>query len=212
MSQVGNTASKDSRTPWHYKNTVDAFRQMYRAEGIGAFYSGLAPALLGLSHVAIQFPLYEYFKLQFTGHEMGEANITQSHSFGILAATFLSKVCATTATYPHEVLRTRMQTQQRVTISRRSNGPLRSHGADMRGAGAAAGEATASVPRYNGVIQACKVIMKEEGWRAFYYGMGTNLFRAVPSAMTTMFTFETLKRMIQQTQEEGRRELVHDKN
>lgn len=72
MSQVGATAAKDARTPWHYKSTIDAFRTMYRTEGIGSFYSGLAPALLGLTHVAIQFPLYEFFKLKFTGLEMGQ--------------------------------------------------------------------------------------------------------------------------------------------
>ena len=208
MSQVGSAASKDSRTPWHYKNTLDAFRQMYRAEGLGAFYSGLAPALLGLSHVAIQFPLYEYFKLRFTGLEMGDSTSREHYWVGILTATFLSKVCATTATYPHEVLRTRLQTQERhVMTSRQTNGPLRSHGATVPQL-ATPQEHTPMMPRYSGVIRTFKTILAEEGWHAFYYGMGTNLFRAVPSAMTTMFTFETLKRLVQNLQEEGRAEIA----
>jgi len=212
MSQVGASAAKDTRTPWHYNNTWDAFRQMYRSEGMAVFYSGLAPALLGLSHVAIQFPLYEYFKFRFTGLEMGDSSSKDSHWGGILAATFLSKVCATTATYPHEVLRTRLQTQQRQPIaSRKNHGPLRSHGASLpEGQVTPTTESKISLPRYKGVITTCQTIFREEGWRAFYYGMGTNLFRAVPSAMTTMFAFETLKRLMQQLQEEGRRELQAD--
>ena len=179
MSQVSKSASKSDRTPWHYNNTFDAARKMYSAEGIAAFYSGLAPALLGLTHVAIQFPLYEYFKMRFTGVEMGQAaeEGASVSTVGILAATFLSKVCATSATYPHEVLRTRLQTQQRTGTGQ---------------------------PKYHGVIRTCKVILQEEGWRAFYNGMGTNMIRAVPAAMTTMVTYETLKTAFLRLQEEGR--------
>lgn len=183
---------------------MDAFRQMYAAEGMRAFYSGLAPALLGLSHVAIQFPLYEYFKLTFTGLEMGDSSTNESHWLGILSATFLSKVCATSATYPHEVLRTRLQTQQRrhVPTVRSKIGPLRSHGVPPLPKVEVSSENTP--PRYVGVISTFKTIFREEGWRAFYHGMGTNLIRAVPSAMTTMLTFESLKRAVQRLQEEGR--------
>lgn len=70
MSQVSARASPEHRPPWHYKNTFDAFRKMYTTEGIRSFYSGLSPALLGLTHVAIQFPLYEFLKMKFTGLEM----------------------------------------------------------------------------------------------------------------------------------------------
>ena len=59
-------------------------------------------------------------------------------------------------------------------------------------------------PRYAGIVRTCRVILAEEGWRAFYNGMGTNMFRAVPAAMTTMLTFETLKASIIKLQEEGR--------
>lgn len=192
MSQVGATAAKDTRTPWFYRSTMDAFRQMYAAEGFAAFYSGLAPALLGLTHVAIQFPLYEYFKLKFTGLQMGEQKANESHTVGILAATFLSKICATSATYPHEVLRTRLQTQPRLQLPSQQFHPDNPSESNLR------------LPRYRGVWMTCKIILQEEGWRAFYFGMGTNMIRAVPSAMTTMLTFESLKQAILRLQEEGR--------
>lgn len=183
MSQVSARASEEHRPPWHYKNTFDAFRKMYTNEGMRAFYSGLTPALLGLTHVAIQFPLYEFFKMKFTGLEMGQTTSFDSdmHWSGILGATILSKICATSATYPHEVLRTRLQTQQRTASS----------------------DGMINIPRYRGVIRTCATILQEEGWRAFYNGMGTNMVRAVPAAVTTMMTYETLRSMHQKLKQEG---------
>ena len=210
MSQVSRTASDGHRTPWHYNNTFDAARKMYKAEGIAAFYSGLAPALLGLTHVAIQFPLYEYFKQSFTGVEMG-AVPTEDHKnwtniSGILAATLLSKVCATSATYPHEVLRTRLQTQQRHIHPESSNGVSASHHTEgvNRSRAISTSDGFRYQPRYQGIINTCRIILQEEGWRAFYNGMGTNMIRAIPAAMTTMLTFESIKGAVGRLQEEGK--------
>ena len=199
MSQVSTRALEENRPPWHYKGTFDAFRKMYANEGIASFYSGLAPALLGLTHVAIQFPLYEYFKMRFTGLEMGQATAQNDdvHWFGILGATILSKICATSATYPHEVLRTRLQTQQR-TLPTHSHEEIsfrggHGYGYRTRPPGTASSDGMINMPRYRGVLKTCKIILQEEGWRAFYNGMGTNMVRAVPAAVTTMMTYETLR-------------------
>ncbi|KAL1953258.1 hypothetical protein VTO42DRAFT_3346 [Malbranchea cinnamomea] len=215
MSQSHISSTNGFRAPWHYKNTWDAARKMYASEGILAFYSGLTPALLGLSHVAIQFPLYEYFKMAFTGFAMGESpDEGNTHWLGIGAATFLSKLCASTATYPHEVLRTRLQTQQRYS----SPAYATSEGVAFRGgleepqdrgrppgigSGPSSSDGMPNRPRYRGVLRTCKIILNEEGWRAFYAGIGTNLFRAVPSAMTTMLTYEYLRNIIHWMQHEG---------
>ncbi|PNS20026.1 hypothetical protein CAC42_1473 [Sphaceloma murrayae] len=209
MSQVSRSATDGARTPWHYNNTLDAARKMWATEGLAAFYSGLSPALLGLTHVAIQFPLYEYFKMRFTGVEMGETSseaAAGSQTAGILAATFLSKVCATSATYPHEVLRTRLQTQQRKYPSQSPDGltPTGKDSQSRSAPGTASSDGMINRPRYKGIVSTCRTILAEEGWRAFYNGMGTNMFRAVPAAMTTMLTFETLKGVVTKLQEEGR--------
>ena len=46
-----------------YRHTLDAAITIYRSEGIRAFYRGLLPSLLGITHVAVQFPLYEKLKI-----------------------------------------------------------------------------------------------------------------------------------------------------
>ncbi|KAF3936629.1 Mitoferrin [Dactylella cylindrospora] len=175
MSQAHQN-SVTHHAPWQYKSTLDAARTMYRVEGLRAFYSGLAPALLGLSHVAVQFPLYEEFKRMFAESEAWNSKKGEFYNMtGILASSILSKICASSATYPHEVIRTRMQTQQRVN----GEGKLASK---------------PFIPRYRGVIHAVKTVYLEEGWRAFYAGMGTNMVRAVPASAMTLLTYEFMVR------------------
>ncbi|KAL4785772.1 mitochondrial carrier domain-containing protein [Aspergillus varians] len=212
MSQSLRSTTEGFRAPWQYKNTWDAARKMYMNEGFLSFYSGLTPALLGLAHVAIQFPLYEYLKTAFTGYSIGEHPDTgSSHWIGISCATFLSKICASTITYPHEVLRTRLQTQQRTQPSPSPEeiafrGGL--GGIDCgRGAGASSSDGMPNRPRYSGIIRTCQTILREEGWRAFYSGIGTNLFRAVPAAMTTMLTYEYLRKLVGHLKHEGEEKL-----
>ena len=45
-----------------YKGGIDAFRTIFREEGIRGLYQGLLPAILLTSHGAVQFATYEYMK------------------------------------------------------------------------------------------------------------------------------------------------------
>lgn len=218
MSQSLKQNNEGARAPWQYSSTWDAARKMYQVEGFRSFYSGLTPALLGLTHVAIQFPLYEYLKMAFTGYGIGEHPDTGgSHWAGISLATFLSKICASTITYPHEVLRTRLQTQQRTAPAPSPEeiafrGGLHHPHDSGHPPTVASSDGMPNRPRYAGVIRTCGTILHEEGWRAFYSGIGTNLFRAVPAAMTTMLTYEYLRKLIHNLQHEGELKLQMAEN
>lgn len=201
MSQVSRRSTANVvRPPWHYTSTFDAVRKMYMNEGILSFYSGLTPALLGLTHVAIQFPLYEFLRRKFTGgqrlgeHEEGRDR--NSHFVAITSASFISKLIASSATYPHEVIRTRLQTQQR-SIAGPTRHPV---SGELR---------AATKPRYKGVITTFRTILAEEGWSAFYAGLGTNLTRAIPAAMTTMITYEYVTKQLHQARDDGKEKLAH---
>lgn len=191
---------------------------MYTTEGLRAFYSGLTPALLGLTHVAVQFPAYEYLKTKFTGQGMGASSTEsdpKSHWFGILSASILSKIMASSATYPHEVIRTRLQTQRRPMASNvlvldpvseipGLNQPLGPASSAAENLAKQRLEQEQSQQKYRGIVRTFRTILKEEGWRAFYAGMGTNMMRAVPAATVTMLTYESVMRELNGSRKHGR--------
>ncbi|KAI0643165.1 mitochondrial NAD transporter [Trametes meyenii] len=161
------------RNEVRYKHTLDAALTIYRTEGGRAFFRGLLPSLLGITHVAVQFPLYEYLKRKAGRTEP----LTPTQ---ILACSAVAKMTASIATYPHEVVRTRLQTQKR----------------PLAAAPSAGAQPQPSPPRYHGVVKTAKHIVLDEGWRALYRGLSVNLVRTVPNSAVTMLTYEMIVRYL----------------
>lgn len=70
--------------------------------------SGLLPSLIGIAHVAIQFPLYEACKSWFAQRALHTRDNKDLNTLELVTASAVSKMIASTATYPHEVLRSHM--------------------------------------------------------------------------------------------------------
>ncbi|GAX83249.1 hypothetical protein CEUSTIGMA_g10675.t1 [Chlamydomonas eustigma] len=89
-----------------YKGTFDALARITREEGLRGLYSGLAPSLMGVLHVAIQFPLYEHCKTSLAeGTDRTPDELSASE---LVMSSAASKMVASTVTYPHEVVRSYM--------------------------------------------------------------------------------------------------------
>ncbi|GAV27204.1 hypothetical protein PMKS-000668 [Pichia membranifaciens] len=174
-----NAATIPKKGDW-YTGTFDAFRKMYKHEGIGVFYKGLLPSYFGLCHVAIQFPLYENFKKMFKIDNDKNENVLESSSLSQKATNFvkfilassLSKMIASGITYPHELVRTRLQ------LFSNSNKIL-------------------NESQVSGLIRVIKTIIKNEGFRGFYSGFVINLARTVPASAVTMVSFEYFREYFQ---------------
>ena len=80
-----------------YHSLEHGLETMVQQEGWRSLYKGLIPSFLGISHVAVQFPLYEQLKLFL---QTPNAPIS---SMDLLLASSISKLVASTVTYPHEV-------------------------------------------------------------------------------------------------------------
>ena len=158
-------------TPYYYKNTIHALWSIAKTEGmIKGWYRGLTPSVLGLLHVAVQFPLYEMakrnfrlFNAEFEKPLKKPLDQVHLYTWQVFVSSVSSKLVAALATYPHEVLRTRFQT---------SNTSLSS--------------------KYLNIPHAIQLIFKEEGVKGFYRGLGTTLLRVIPATAVTFVTFEWL--------------------
>ncbi|KAJ3404569.1 hypothetical protein HDU80_002656 [Chytriomyces hyalinus] len=156
----------------YYKNSLHCAQQVLKTEGIRGLYKGLSASFLGLSESTLQFVLYEHFKRSVLEHRNDQARLSASSrdtvstdsksldwmdTFGVAAG---AKLVAAAATYPHEVLRTRLR-QDAGTNS-----------------------------RYKGLAQSAVLIYREEGLPGLYGGMTAHMLRVVPNACILFGTVE----------------------
>ncbi|GAA5833097.1 hypothetical protein JCM3766R1_001392 [Sporobolomyces carnicolor] len=165
-----------------YRHTLDALVRIYREEGPKAFYRGMLPSLFGVAHVAVQFPLYEQFK-SFYRPEDG----SDIPSSTILFCSSVSKMIASVATYPHEVLRTRLQIQKN---HQQQQGKTRTPPAASVSSSIRPSKTKAII--FEGLLPTFRRILHEEGVKGFYRGMGVNLLRTVPSSAVTLLVYEKI--------------------
>lgn len=197
--------------PVQYTGTVQCMRLIVRQEGWRGLYKGLTASFLGLSHVAVQFPLYEYLKDRtlppketVAGGENDAAITAGPQAFAVLLASTGSKLVASTVTYPHEVVRARLQDhrgaaamavvqQQGATAGSDLSAP--STGVASRGGGGCGSIARAEPPSL-GLMQTFMSILRRDGVPGLYRGLVVNLVRVIPSTAVTFVTYEYLRSIL----------------
>ncbi|KAK3164446.1 hypothetical protein QOZ80_1AG0018570 [Eleusine coracana subsp. coracana] len=152
-----------------YQSILSALQRITKEEGIRGLYSGLLPSLVGVIHVAIQLPVYEKVKLYLADRD--NTTVDKLSPTQVAVCSSGSKVTASIITYPHEVLRSKLQEQ----------------GLDHCGA-----------MRYSGLTDCIKQVYWKEGFAGFYRGCATNLLRTTPNAIITFTSYEMINRLMHQ--------------
>ncbi|EXJ72035.1 uncharacterized protein A1O5_04538 [Cladophialophora psammophila CBS 110553] len=145
-----------------YPGLIYGLRAIYKTEGVRGFFHGLTPTLVGVSHGSLYFVAYEKLKLR---RKMSKRDRPLSNLDTIMASS-LSKVFAGTVTYPHQLVRARLQTYNP--------------------------SATTHVPG-PGVVALINQIWRHEGFVGYYKGLFPNLLRVVPSTCVTFLVYENTR-------------------
>ncbi|CAF1356071.1 unnamed protein product [Rotaria sordida] len=160
----------------NYRNSFHAAQKIYQTEGLYALYRGLIPSMLGLIHVGIQFPLYEYFKKKLATNSSSDQRLSIKQ---LMFASSISKLIASCAAYPHEIVRSRLQNAGHARHIQLTSSSL-----------------TVPFHEYKNVRDAVQSIAKEEGLRGFYRGFLPNLIRTIPSAVLTLLSYEKMSEFL----------------
>jgi len=92
-----------------YNGMFHCLRLIYRDEGIRGLYKGLLPGLIGTSHGAVQLMIYTQLK-ENRAIQLGlDSSTGRLATRDYLLFSALSKMIATTVTFPYQVVRTRLQ-------------------------------------------------------------------------------------------------------
>ncbi|CAK7269714.1 mitochondrial FAD carrier protein flx1 [Sporothrix epigloea] len=96
--------SSDRHAAGAYPNMWAGARHILREEGVGGFYRGLGVSLVGVSHGAVQFAVYEPLKRFVIAKNDGKSSNETT-----LIASSVAKFVAGAVTYPYQVVRSRLQ-------------------------------------------------------------------------------------------------------
>lgn len=145
-----------------YEGIFEIIKKGYGLNGMKSFFRGLSASYVGVSEVIIYFILYE--KIKENLHQQKTCGDSFQPSNYILAA-LTSKIVATSLTYPHEVVRTRLRQDERDIAGRL---------------------------KYRNFLQTLATVGREEGRVGLYGGFATGLVRQLPSTGVLFLTYEAI--------------------
>ncbi|KAI8370084.1 mitochondrial carrier domain-containing protein [Choanephora cucurbitarum] len=153
-----------------HKSSLDCTKHIFKKEGAKGLFKGMGASYLGVIESAIQWVIYEDLKRKWAHPpNQSENRLTVGGKSvqawaGNIGAAATAKLVAACIAYPHEVIRTRLRE------------PVPANG----------------VPKYKGLWQSFKIILKEEGAIVLYGGMSAHLMRVVPNAAIMFFCYEAI--------------------
>jgi solute carrier family 25 (mitochondrial thiamine pyrophosphate transporter), member 19 len=138
-------------------------KEIYRHEGIKGYYRGAATSLLQIA---------PYMGLLFGTYEASRTHIMKTHNASPRVSDFvaggIAGVVSKCAIFPLDTIRKRLQVQ----------GPTRERYIHK------------DIPLYSGIIHTLTRILRQEGLKGLYKGLGIALVKSGPSAAVTLWVFE----------------------
>ncbi|KAM6944960.1 calcium-binding mitochondrial carrier protein SCaMC-2-A isoform 1-T1 [Lycodopsis pacificus] len=151
------------RTTGQFSGISDCAKQIFRREGLGAFYKGYVPNMLGIiPYAGIDLAVYETLKNNYL--QQYGINGTDPGVLVLLACGTVSSTCGQLASYPLALVRTRMQAQAAIEGSQQVT--------------------------MSGLF---RQILQTEGPTGLYRGLGPNFLKVIPAVSISYVVYERLK-------------------
>ncbi|XP_039269907.2 solute carrier family 25 member 32-like [Styela clava] len=93
-----------------YRGMTHALTVLYKEDGFKGLYKGFVPGLVGTSHGAVQFLVYENLKHWYRDKH-GHGVDYKMGAMECILMSAVSKMIAASSTYPYQVVRARLQDQ-----------------------------------------------------------------------------------------------------
>ena len=154
-----------------YRSLSGSVKEIAKAEGVKGFFQGLSAGVAQIvPYMGLFFSTYEALRPSM-------AELSLPFGSGDATAGMVASVIAKTGVFPLDLIRKRLQVQ----------GPTRTQFAGGR------------VRVYDrGVWDTGKQIVRREGWRGLYRGLGVGLIKAAPASAITMWTYERILKHLQE--------------
>ncbi|KAL5094288.1 hypothetical protein Trisim1_008384 [Trichoderma cf. simile WF8] len=147
-----------------YPSMWSGFRTIYATEGFRGLYRGLGVSMIGVSHGAVQFAVYEPAKRFYFARRQSQGfDSSRMTTEATVVISSAAKLIAGAVTYPYQVLRSRLQVFQ---------------SDEKFGKG------------FRGVV---RMTWREEGIRGFYRGLIPGVVRVMPSTWVTFLVYENVR-------------------
>ncbi|KAK5870722.1 hypothetical protein PBY51_003646 [Eleginops maclovinus] len=151
------------RKTGQYSSISDCAKQIFRREGLCAFYKGYIPNMLGIiPYAGIDLAVYETLKNHYL--QQYGTNSTDPGIVVLLACGTVSSTCGQLASYPLALVRTRMQAQAAVEGSQQMT--------------------------MSGLF---RQILQTEGPTGLYRGLAPNFLKVIPAVSISYVVYEHLK-------------------
>ncbi|KAG6612956.1 putative mitochondrial folate transporter/carrier [Phytophthora cinnamomi] len=157
-SVTGKDAARKLVENVPYRSVTDAFRRIVAEEGVSALYNGMIPALFLTTNGAIKFVAYERLKGLYQAHWSPDMDVIPTLAMGAVAQSI-----ASTATYPYQVIKARLQ----------QGGP--------------------SANKYTGTWDCTVKIIRHEGYFGLFKGLSANILKVVPTGAIIFAAYEQIQ-------------------
>mmetsp|Transcript_17627 Transcript_17627/g.38268 ORF Transcript_17627/g.38268 Transcript_17627/m.38268 type:complete len:351 (+) Transcript_17627:3-1055(+) len=154
-----------------YSGILDAFRKTYHADGIRGLFRGVVPSLLGVvPYAGVDLAVYSMLREYFVPKQgTGDSTNSSPSVVTLLCCGGISSSCGQVVAYPLQLVRTKMQS---------------------------AGAMEGSV-HYNGMLDCFQQVLRKEGVRGLYRGIGPNFLKALPAISISYAVYEKSKDFVQ---------------